>query len=173
MDSANRKKRRLIMVSFDAVTSAEAEEKLWQMPNFRCICGKGNICRRSQQRADDRTLMLCTGSVITGCLPEKQESMITFLFSRMKRIRCGTIGIVPFKRPRCISRRKKAGLRCAGILWPVSAGARMRWNMPGGASRAGAESGVGQHQKRKLVLSAFGDPAARKADERHFAAGTG
>lgn len=129
MDSANRKKRRLIMVSFDAVTSAEAEEKLWQMPNFRAFAEKGTYVGGVSSVLMTHTYVVHS-SVITGCLPQKHGIYDNVPFQPHEAHPVWNHWDRAVQAPTLYQQAEKAGLRCAGILWPVSAGARMRWNMP-------------------------------------------
>ncbi len=124
----SRSKKYLLLVSLDAVSDNDID-KLLKMPNFSQFCTKGTLVREVSSIFISNTYPVHT-TIVTGCHPNRHgiiENMVS-LPSRNnpdwhwydKKIRVPTL----------YSQAKKSGLKAASIMWPVTAGAEIRYNIP-------------------------------------------
>ncbi len=121
-------KKYLLLVSLDAVSDKDAD-RLLTMPNFSRFCSNGTLVREVSSVFISNTYPVHT-SVITGCHPNRHgitENTVPLpnrsnpdWYWYDKKIEVPTL----------YSQIKKYGLRTASIMWPVTAGAEITYNIP-------------------------------------------
>ncbi|MCT2537810.1 ectonucleotide pyrophosphatase/phosphodiesterase [Aquibacillus koreensis] len=118
----------LIVISFDCLSSLDFQ-MLEQLPNFKELLRNGSYCKQVETIYPSVTYP-CHTSIITGKFPNRHGVVNnTFLqpgaispdwYWHRKHIKGTTL----------YDEAKKAGLRTAALLWPVTAKANIDYNMP-------------------------------------------
>lgn len=122
------KKKYLLIVSLDAVSDEDVGQLL-TMPNFGEFCNNGTLVRQVNSIFISNTYPIHT-SVITGCHP--------YLHGITENTMPSPSDMNPdwywydkyIKTPTLYSQVKKSGYKAASIMWPVTAGAKIRYNIP-------------------------------------------
>lgn len=118
----------LIVLSFDAMSS-EDYQYMKTLPNFKFILDNGSHIERVTSVYPTLTYPAHT-SIITGMLPKNHGIINNTLFQPgeispdwywyRKHVKCSTL----------YDLAKEKGLRTAALLWPVTAGANIDYNLP-------------------------------------------
>ena len=121
-------KRYLLLVSLDAVSDNDVS-RLLTMPCFGRFCSGGTLVRQVSSVFITNTYPVHT-TVVTGCHPNRHGitentipspgDMNPAWYWYAKRIKTPTI----------YTQAKRHGCKTASIMWPVTAGAKIRYNIP-------------------------------------------
>lgn len=121
-------KKYLLLVSLDAVSDTDVD-KLLKMPNFSQFCNNGTLIREVNSIFISNTYPVHT-TIVTGCHPNRHgiiENTVSLpgcnnpdWYWYDKKIKVPTL----------YSQAKKSGLKTASIMWPVTAGAKITYNIP-------------------------------------------
>lgn len=122
-------KQRLLLVSFDAVGEGDVD-RLLSLPHFGALAGAGCLVRGVQSSFISNTYPAHT-SIVTGCHPKHHgvtENTYPVPGDNNPDWRWYEKVI---RRPTLFQKAAAAGLTCAAVLWPVTAGSRsIRYNVP-------------------------------------------
>ncbi len=122
---------RLVIISLDAVFSADAEYLL-SLPNLGSLAGEGVFCGRAQTIYPSLTYPVHV-SLLTGCYPDRHGVGHNEPFNpRMKAGRRPWYWDESAIRVETLfSQARRAGRDCAALLWPVTGHSRnIRYNLP-------------------------------------------
>ncbi|NMD71329.1 alkaline phosphatase family protein [Bacillus sp. DNRA2] len=124
----NRLTEHLIVISFDCLSSLDIP-LLQDLPHFKSLLDQGSICKNVQTIYPSLTYP-CHATIVTGNFP-KRHGVINNTF-----LQPGMASPDWYWHRRHVKGRtlydeaKKAGLTTAALLWPVTAGANIDYNMP-------------------------------------------
>ena len=122
---------RLVIISLDAVFSADAEYLL-SLPNLGSLAGEGVFCGRAQTIYPSLTYPVHV-SLLAGCYPDRHGVGHNEPFNpRMKAGRRPWYWDESAIRVETLfSQARRAGRDCAALLWPVTGHSRnIRYNLP-------------------------------------------
>lgn len=120
--------RYLLIVSLDAVSDRDVDQLL-TMPVFGGFCGRGALVRQVSSVFLSNTYPAHT-TVVTGCHPGRHG------IPENTRPSPGDMNpdwnwyARRIKAPTIYDQARKSGYRAASVLWPVTAGAGIRYNIP-------------------------------------------
>lgn len=122
-------KQRLLLVSFDAVGESDVD-RLLSLPHFGALAEQGCLVQGVRSSFISNTYPAHT-SIVTGCHPKRHgvtENTYPVPGDNNPDWRWYEKVI---RRPTLFKKAKAAGLTCAAVLWPVTAGSRsIRYNVP-------------------------------------------
>lgn len=121
-------KKRLLLVSFDAITAKDAR-LLLTLPSFGALARQGAFVGDVRSVFVSNTYPAHT-SVVTGCHPYKHGILDNTVAAPGDRSPDWNWFARAVRGPTLYGRAGEAGLKVAAVLWPVTAGAGIRWNIP-------------------------------------------
>lgn len=123
-----RKPHRMLVISWDAVGSEDLA-LLETLPHFKALLERSASCRHVKSVYPSLTYPAHT-SIVTGRVPAR-HGVVNNLRLQPDRENPDWFWQRRFiKSPTLYDEAEKAGLRTAALLWPVTAGARISYNMP-------------------------------------------
>ncbi len=128
MKNNGMKARRMIVISLDAVGECDLED-MKQMPNFREFFEKAALCSHVESVYPSLTYP-AHASIVTGCWP-KTHGVVNNLRFQPWRKKPDWFWQRRFINGHTIyEEAEKKGMKTAAFLWPVTGGAKIRWNLP-------------------------------------------
>lgn len=124
----NRLTDHLIIISFDCLSSSDFS-MLQELPNFRKLLQNGSYCKNVETIYPSVTYP-CHASIVTGNFPNR-HGVINNTFIQPGRLSPDWYWHRRhIKGTTLYDKAKKAGLSTAALLWPVTAKAKIDYNMP-------------------------------------------
>jgi predicted AlkP superfamily pyrophosphatase or phosphodiesterase len=121
-------KKRLLIVSLDAVSDNDVD-RLLTMPNFGRFCRSGTLVRQVSSIFISNTYPVHT-TITTGCHPYMHGITENTIPSPGDMNPDWNWYDRYIKTPTIYSQAAKFGYKTASILWPVTAGAKINYNIP-------------------------------------------
>lgn len=128
-------KKRLLMISLDAVSSDDLE-LLRKMPNFSALCDRGTLVRDVNSVFISNTYPAHT-AIITGMLPASHGICDNVYFIPGRSPQRWRVDSREIKVPTLYQKAHQAGMTIASILYPVTGNADIDWNFPEIAEQMG------------------------------------
>lgn len=123
----NRKKH-LLMISLDAVDDTDVN-LLLTLPHFSTLCKQGTLTRKVDSVLVSNTYVVHT-SIITGTHPNKHGIHENLWTQPGKSDPDWHWDSADIKVPTLYEKAGEAGLSVCSIFYPVTCGAKIRWNFP-------------------------------------------
>ncbi len=126
--SAKVNKQKLVMISFDAVSSDNLS-LLCNMPNFGSLRKRGTLVRNVSSVVVSNTYPAHT-SIITGVHPGKHRIVENLHCTPGEKCEAWRYHASDIKAPTLYDRVREQGGNVCSILYPVTGGAKIRYNFP-------------------------------------------